>query len=33
MAPEFTATVGKAFTVTVDTAVFEHPAELVPVTV
>jgi hypothetical protein len=31
--PEFTATVGIVFTVTVETAVFEHPAALVPVTV
>jgi|LakMenE18May11ns_1017448.scaffolds.fasta_scaffold9631011_1 hypothetical protein len=33
IAPELTATVGLALTVTVETAVFEHPAELVPVTV
>jgi hypothetical protein len=31
--PEFTATVGMALTVTVETAVFEQPAALVPVTV
>ena len=31
--PELTATVGIVFTVTVETAVFEHPAALVPVTV
>ena len=31
--PEVTATVGLALTVTVETAEFEHPAELVPVTV
>jgi hypothetical protein len=30
---EFTVTVGVGFTVTVATAVPEHPAELVPVTV
>jgi hypothetical protein len=31
--PELTATVGTVFTVTEDTAVFEQPAALVPVTV
>jgi hypothetical protein len=31
--PEVTATVGLALTVTVETAEFEHPAALVPVTV
>jgi hypothetical protein len=31
--PELTATLGLAFTVTVDTAVFEQPNALVPVTV
>jgi hypothetical protein len=31
--PEVTATVGLALTVTDATAVFEHPAALVPVTV
>jgi hypothetical protein len=33
MAPELTATVGLALTVTVETDEFEHPAALVPVTV
>ena len=33
MEPELTATVGTVFTVTDDTAVFEQPAAVVPVTV
>ena len=33
MEPELTATVGTVLTVTVDTAVFEQPAGVVPVTV
>ena len=33
MEPELTAKVGTAFTVTDDTAVFEQPAAVVPVTV
>jgi hypothetical protein len=33
MEPELTATVGTVFTVTDDTAVFEQPNALVPITV